>query len=66
MNKSVKLVLLIVGIILIGYGVYTMIMPETSVDLAVVKIEGQDNTNSYFAIGLGLVALIGSFLGGKK
>lgn len=66
MNKSVKLVLLIVGVVLIGYGIYTMIMPETSVDLAVVKIEGQDNTNSYITIGLGLVALIGSFLGGKK
>ena len=66
MNKSVKLVLLIVGIVLIGYGVYTMIAPETSVDLAVVKIEGQDNTNSYITIGLGLAALIGSLLGGKK
>jgi len=66
MNKPVKLVLLIVGIALIGYGVYTMIAPETSVDLAVVKIEGQDNTNSYITIGLGLAALIGSLLGGKK
>ena len=66
MNKSVKLVLLIVGIILIGYGIYTMIMPESSVDLAVVEVETQDNTNSYISIGLGLAALIGSFLGGKK
>ena len=66
MNKSIKLVLLIVGIALIGYGVYMFIAPETSVDLAVVEIEGQDNTNAIVAIALGVVALVGSLLGGKK
>ncbi|WP_046758448.1 hypothetical protein [Kordia jejudonensis] len=66
MNKTVKLVLLIVGIALVAYGVYLVIAPETSVDLAIVEFEQQDNTNAYIMIGLGLAALIGSLVGGKK
>jgi hypothetical protein len=66
MNKSVKLVLLIVGIALIGYGIFTMIKPEVSLEVGPLSVTAQDNTNSYITIGLGIVALIGSFLGGKK
>ncbi|WP_430411911.1 hypothetical protein [Kordia sp.] len=66
MNKTIKLVLLIVGVVLVGYGIYMIIAPESSVDLAIVEIESQDNTNAFITVGLGLVALIVSFLGGKK
>lgn len=67
MNKSVKAILIIVAVGLLGYGIYTLIIPETSLsigDLDIVKV--QDNTNAYITIGLGLVALLISFIGGKK
>ncbi len=66
MNKTVKMILLIVGIILIGYGIYTMIAPEASVSVGGMSVEAQDNNDSYITIGLGLVAVVLSFLGGKK
>ena len=67
MNKGIKSILIIVGIALLGYGIYTMIIPETQIsigDLDLVK--SQDNTNAYITIGLGLVALLFSFFGSKK
>jgi hypothetical protein len=67
MNKSVKTILIIVGVGLLAYGIYTMIIPETQIsigDLDIVK--QQDNTNAYITIGLGLVALFIGFLAGKK
>ncbi|MDY7395379.1 hypothetical protein UMM65_09015 [Aureibaculum sp. 2210JD6-5] len=66
MNKTIKSVLLIVGIILLGYGIYTMVKPEASLDLGVIKAETQDNTNAYITIGLGIVALLVGLLAGKK
>lgn len=67
MNKSALTIVMIAGIGLLGYGIYTLIVPETSLsigDLDLVKV--QDNTNAYITIGLGLVALLISFLGRKK
>lgn len=66
MNKSVKTILLVVGVILLGYGIYTLIMPEASLDLGILKVEEQDNTNAYITIALGIIALGVSFMGGKK
>jgi uncharacterized membrane protein HdeD (DUF308 family) len=63
MNKTIKTILLIVGVILLVYGIYTMITPETQVsigDLDLLKV--QDNTNSYIVIGLGLIAIVLSLL----
>jgi uncharacterized membrane protein YidH (DUF202 family) len=63
MNKTVKTVLLIVGVILLVYGIYTMITPETQVSIGNLDLlKTQDNTSSYFAIGLGLVAIVLSLL----
>lgn len=66
MNKTIKTVLLAVGIILLGYGIYTLIAPEASISLGPFNAEVQDNNNAYLTIGLGIVALFVSFLGGKK
>jgi hypothetical protein len=66
MNKSIKIILLVAGVVLLGYGIYTLIAPETSIGIGDLSIETQDNTNSYITIGLGLVAVVLSFLGGKK
>ena len=66
MNKSIKMILLVVGIVLIAYGVYTMIAPEASVSIGGIGVEAQDNTNSYITIALGIVAAAISLLGGKK
>ncbi|RIA08925.1 hypothetical protein OE09_0750 [Flavobacteriaceae bacterium MAR_2010_72] len=66
MNKTVKMILLVVGLGLVGYGIYTLISPEASVDLGVVEAEVQDNNNAYITIGLGLASVVLSMLGGKK
>ncbi|WP_223033013.1 hypothetical protein [Hanstruepera marina] len=66
MNKNVKTILLGVGVILVIYGIYTLIAPEASVGIGDLSIEAQDNTNAYITIGLGLASLALSFLGGKK
>ena len=66
MNKTVRMILLIVGIILIVYGVYTLIAPEASVSVGDISVEAQDNTDSYITIVLGIVAAGLSMLAGKK
>ena len=67
MNKSIKTVLLVVGIVLLAYGIYTMVVPETKVAIGDVSlIEAQDNTNAYITIGLGIVAVVLSLVKGKS
>ncbi|MGJ8744210.1 hypothetical protein [Polaribacter sp.] len=67
MNKSIKAVLLVAGIILLGYGIYTMIQPETQVSIGDLNLlETQDNTNSFITIALGIVAVALSFMKGKS
>ncbi|MHB1106905.1 MAG: hypothetical protein ACYCZ2_11130 [Lutibacter sp.] len=66
MNKTVKTVLMVAGIVLLAYGIYTMVRPEAAISVGPLNVEAQDNTNSYITIGLGIVALVASFLGGKK
>ena len=66
MNKTIKMILLIAGVGLLGYGIYLLVMPETSLDLGIVDIETQDNKNAYITIVLGLLALAISFFCWKK
>ncbi|TDU39499.1 hypothetical protein BXY82_1524 [Gelidibacter sediminis] len=66
MNNTVKTILMVAGIVLLIYGIYTLIAPEASISVGPLNVEAQDNTNSYITIGLGIVALVASFLGGKK
>ena len=66
MNKTIKMILLIAGVGLLGYGIYLLVMPEASLDLGFVDVETQDNKNAYITIVLGLLALAISFFAGKK
>lgn len=67
MNKTIKSVLLIVGIVLLGYGIYTMIVPETQVSIGDLDlIEAQDNTNAFITMGIGIAAIALSLIKGKS
>ncbi len=66
MNKSIKTILLVAGIALLGYGIYTLIAPEAKFDIGILKVEAQDNNNAYITIGLGLLALGIGFFAGKR
>ena len=67
MNKNIKTILLVVGIILLAYGFYTMVVPETKVSIGDLDlVEAQDNTNAYIAIGLGILAVVLSLIKGSK
>ncbi|TMM30335.1 hypothetical protein FDT66_06130 [Polaribacter aestuariivivens] len=67
MNKTIKTVLLIAGIILIAYGIYTMIQPEAQVSIGDLDlVEAQDNTNAYITIAIGVVALALGLVKGKS
>jgi len=66
MHKAIQGILLLVGIILIGYGIYTMITPEASVDLGIVETEVQDNNNAYITIGWGIASVVLSLLASRK
>lgn len=66
MHKAIQAVLLVVGVFLIGYGLYSMITPEASVDLGIVEAEIQDNNNAYINMGFGLAAIVLSLLAGRR
>jgi LPXTG-motif cell wall-anchored protein len=67
MNNTLKFVLLIAGVVLIGYGLYTAIIPEVSLDAGPLQVQAQgDNTQSYAMIGLGILALIGGIAFRKR
>ncbi len=66
MHKAIQAILLVVGFFLIGYGLYTMITPEASVDLGIVEAEIQDNNNAYVNIGFGFAAIILSLLASRR
>lgn len=60
MNNVLKFVLLIIGVGLIAYGLYTLITPEFSIDAGPLQVEAQgDNTQSYAMIAFGILSLIG-------
>ena len=66
MNKTIKTILLVVGLVLVAYGIYKLITPEASIDIGIDKVEAQDNNDDYITIGLGIAALVLGFLGGRK
>ncbi|WP_026915178.1 hypothetical protein [Christiangramia portivictoriae] len=67
MNNVLKFVLLIIGIGLIGYGVYDLLTPEFSIDAGPLQVEAHgDQTQSYAMIAFGVLALIGGLAFGKR
>lgn len=67
MYNTLKIVLLVVGVILVGYGLYLLITPEVSMQAGPLKVEAQgDNTQSYAMIGFGILALVGGVAFKKK
>lgn len=67
MNKTIKIILIIIGVGSLLYGIYTLITPEASLSIGDLDIvEVQDNTNAYVAIGIGIVVLLVSFIADKK
>ncbi|CAM4225600.1 hypothetical protein [Gillisia limnaea] len=67
MNNTLKIVLLVVGVALVGYGLYTLITPEVLMEAGPLKIEAQgDKTQSYAMIALGILALVGGVAFGKR
>ncbi|MFN4761561.1 hypothetical protein ACKGJN_00395 [Gillisia sp. Q332] len=67
MNNTLKIVLLVAGVALVGYGLYTLITPEVLMEAGPLKIEAQgDKTQSYAMIVLGILALVGGVAFGKR
>ena len=67
MNNTLKIVLIIVGVLLVGYGFYTLVTPEVVMQAGPLKVEAQgDKTQSYAMIGLGILALIGGIAFKKR
>lgn len=66
MNKTLKFIILLVGIGLLIYGIYMLFVPEAAVSIGSLEIGVQDNTNAFISIGLGIVVLAIGFIGGKR
>ncbi|WBL21831.1 MULTISPECIES: hypothetical protein [unclassified Zunongwangia] len=60
MNNVLKIALLIIGVGLIGYGIYSLLSPEVILEAEPIEVEAQNsNTQSYAMIAFGLLTLIG-------
>ncbi len=66
MNKSIKSLLLVIGIALLAYGFYMLIAPEASVSIGDFNVSAQDNSDAYITIALGIVAVAVSLLVGRR
>lgn len=67
MNRAIKTILLVIGIILLAYGIYTMVVPETKISIDDLDlIEAPDNTTAYITIILGIVAVALSLIKEKS
>ena len=67
MNTTFKRLVLVIGILLLIYGIYAMVVPETKVAIGKLSlVEKQENTDVYIFIGLGVLAILFSFFKSKK
>jgi len=58
LKNVLRIVLLIVGVLLVGYGLYTFFTPEVIMQAGPLKVEAQgDKTQSYAMIGLGILGI---------
>jgi len=67
MNNVLKFVLLIIGVGLVGYGVYNLVTPEFSIDAGPLQVEAHgDNTQSYAMIVFGILSIVGGLAFRKR
>jgi hypothetical protein len=67
MDRTIKSILLLIGIALLFYGIYTLVIPETQISIEEIDlVKVQENTNSYLTVGIGLVAIVLSLINPKK
>ena len=63
--KNIALLLVILGIILVGYGLYNAIVPQEVLNLGPLEVTAKEgmSTNMLLVIALGIVALFaGAYL----
>ena len=59
MKNTLKIALLIVGSVLIIYGIYTVLFPHISLENGTEKIEAEyDNIQSFAMIAFGILTLV--------
>jgi uncharacterized membrane protein HdeD (DUF308 family) len=59
MKNTLKVVLLLVGVALIGYGIYTLLFPHISLENGIESVlPKKDNTQSFAMICLGVLTLV--------
>lgn len=59
MKNTLKFVLLILGAVLIGYGIYTLFFPHISLENGTEKVLAEsDSTQSFAMICLGVLSLV--------
>lgn len=67
MYKVLQVVLLIIGILLVGYGIYDLFTPEFTAQAGPFKVEAEgDHTQAYAMIGLGILSLVAGLAFGKR
>ncbi|UOB18187.1 hypothetical protein [Abyssalbus ytuae] len=69
MKNPLKTILLIVGVVLIAYGLYTVFAPDAVIDAGPLHVEASDNsidTKSILIIGIGVLAFLGAMFYKKK
>jgi len=67
MSKTYRSMLLIIGIVILAYGAYTLFQPETQVSIGNLDlVKTQDNTGSYITIVIGIIAIALSLFMAKK
>lgn len=67
MANTLKIVLILVGLVLIGYGLYTLLFPGNSLGFGAFQVENEDSNSQIFAmIGFGVLTLIGGIAYKKR
>lgn len=67
MYKVLQIVLLIIGLLLIGYGLYDLFTPEFAAQAGPIKIEAEGKqTQAYAMIALGVLSLIAGIAFSRK
>lgn len=59
MQNTLKIALLVVGLVLMAYGLYTFFFPHISLDTGAEKVNPQaDDAQSFAMIGLGILSFL--------